>query len=187
MFFRILWSRASSGHPGTRTTAGSSLDISGPIGGCGKDWCSAGGRGGGAASDIFWKVEYIKVGNIAFRKLWIEITWFNATFKVCELSLLLPSSLLLACPPPFLPSNYLRFKPLLYSPSWYPQTTLPPCRHLLLPSHTFCLLCPSSLFQGSHRQSIILLACWGCPCLQLAHGLGLLQKSFLQRSCSCVR
>ena len=119
----ILWSRASSGHRGIRITAGSSLDISGPIGGYGKDWCSARGLGGGAASDILWKIEYIKVGNTAFRKLWIEIAWFNGTFEVCELSLLLPSSLLLACPPPFLPSNYLRFKPLLYSPSC---STAPP-------------------------------------------------------------
>ena len=134
----MLWTRASSGYPGIRITAGSSLDISGPIGGYGKDWCSARGLGGGAASDILWKIEYIKVGITAFRKLRIEIAWFNGTFEVCELSLLLPSSLFLACPPPFLPSNYLRFKPLLYSlliPANHPfsmQTFASTLTHLLL-------------------------------------------------------
>jgi len=44
VFFGFLWSKAISGHPGTRITARRGLDVSGPIGGYGKDWCSA--RGG---------------------------------------------------------------------------------------------------------------------------------------------
>ena len=101
-------------------------------------------------------------------------------------SLLLCSSLLLPCRPPFLLANYLGFKPLLYTPSWYPQTILSPCRHFLLPSES----CPFSvpppdigLTQAASPAARLLRL----PVPPVGPGLGLLQKMFLPRSCSRVR
>lgn len=151
VFFRNLQGRANSGHPDIKiTTAESSLDSSGPTGGCRQDWCGARGLGGEAASGSLWKVEYINIGDTAFVKLWAEIQC-NGTFGVCELST------------PSLPSHYLRFK--------HPQPLLIPGQTSLSPFRPACSA-PPPCFRD---HTGVLLQCLLAPgllegfCLVLSH------------------